>query len=328
MPEEKVKRARTDMSYSKWAHMGIPMLISAGDDTKLFAYSANEFTKFGPHDICPAPQRPPIHLVCSSFSSLLLVQASSWLDIFTVHAKRGDVSDNVARVKSKGSRKIICSSISPSGRFFSYSDHVKPCLFELKKDAKNLWSISKMKLPSSIPFAHSMIFSADSSRLMISGHDRMIYVSNLLFFLFLFPFFMKCFFQVVDVGSQKLSHRFTPCRKESESELPPTQPPITKMFTSLDGQWLAAVNCFGDVYIFNLETQRCSLLSFSFSFSFSPLTHPLFSLFFLYKQQQATLVHSTIGWCLCYSCRLYSRKQQCSNHIHIFKSNLCFRCRR
>lgn len=193
MPEEKVKRGRSrELSYNKWAHTGIPMLISAGDDAKLFAYSAKEFTKFGPHDICPAPQRPPIQLVCSSrvdgFSYLLLVQASHWLDIFTVHVKRGDVSastDMVARVKSKGLRNIVCSSISPSGRFFSYSDHVKPCLFELKKDAKSSWSISKRKLPSSIPFAHSMIFSSDSSRLMISGHDRMIYVSSLipLFFL-------------------------------------------------------------------------------------------------------------------------------------------------
>nr|KAJ0225452.1 hypothetical protein LSAT_V11C100000180 [Lactuca sativa] len=239
--EEKVKRGHgtgvdLSMSYNKWAHMGIPMLISAGDDTKLFAYSANEFTKFGPHDICPAPQRPAIQLVCSS--NMLLVQASKWLDIFTVDVKRGDAvstTDMVARVKSKSKRKIICSSMSSSGRFFAYSDHVRPCLFELMRKEEGGWSISKRKLPPCIPFAHSMIFTCDSSRLMISGHDRMIYV--------------------VDVGSQKLSHRFTPCCKESDSELPPTQPPITKMFTSLDGQWLAAVNCFGDVYIFNLETQ-------------------------------------------------------------------------
>nr|XP_043636160.1 WD repeat-containing protein PCN-like [Erigeron canadensis] len=254
LPDEKVKRARgtdksIDFSYNKWAHTGIPMLISAGDDTKLFAYSANEFTKFAPHDICPAPQRPPVQLVCSTankFAYLLLVQASHWLDIFTVNVKKdvsgpgGSVSttDMVARVKSKGSRKIICSSFSSSGRFFAYSDHVRPCLFELKKNVvgKSVWSITKRKLPTSIPFAHSMIFSSDSSRLMISGHDRMIYV--------------------VDVGSLELTHRFTPCRKETDEELPPTQPPITKMFTSLDGQWLAAVNCFGDVYIFNLETQR------------------------------------------------------------------------
>ncbi|KAM0040251.1 putative WD repeat-containing protein PCN [Helianthus debilis subsp. tardiflorus] len=56
------------------------MLISAGDDTKLFAYPANEFTKFAPHDISLAPQIPPIQLVCKTADSdrlahLLLVQA-------------------------------------------------------------------------------------------------------------------------------------------------------------------------------------------------------------------------------------------------------------
>lgn len=62
--------------------------------------------------------------------------------------------------------------------------------------------------------------------------------------------------QVVDIGSAELVHAFTPCRKEQGEGLPPTEPPITRMFTSIDGQWLAAVNCFGDVYIFNLEIQR------------------------------------------------------------------------
>lgn len=28
------------------------------------------------------------------------------------------------------------------------------------------------------------------------------------------------------------------------------------MFLSADGQWLAAVNCYGDIYVFNLEVQR------------------------------------------------------------------------
>lgn len=34
------------------------------------------------------------------------------------------------------------------------------------------------------------------------------------------------------------------------------EPPITKLYTSSDDQWLAAINCFGDIYVFNLETQR------------------------------------------------------------------------
>lgn len=62
--------------------------------------------------------------------------------------------------------------------------------------------------------------------------------------------------QIIDIGSTELVHAFTPCRKDDDEKLPHSEPPITKMFTSADGQWLAAINCFGDVYIFNLETLR------------------------------------------------------------------------
>ncbi|GAA0151247.1 hypothetical protein LIER_10006 [Lithospermum erythrorhizon] len=252
------KEMRTEkLSYHKWAQLGVPMLVSGGDDAKLYAYSAREFTKFAPHDICPAPQRIPIQLELNTVfkqnnrvfdkTPLLLIQNSRQLDICTVHIKNASVSENgivgpatdlVALAKCRSCRKIICSTISSSGMFFAYSDQVKPKLFELKrsKAGKTEWTIGKQRLPVELPFAHSMIFSSDSSRLMIAGQDRMIYI--------------------VDVGSSQLLHVFTPCRKDRDEELPPAEPPITKMFTSNDGQWLAAVNCFGDVYIFNLEIQR------------------------------------------------------------------------
>jgi U3 small nucleolar RNA-associated protein 4 len=87
-------------------------------------------------------------------------------------------TDILARIKTKGSRKIICSTISNAGVLFAYSDHVKPNLFELKKDVrKSAWTVNKKPLPQKLPYAHSMVFSADSSRLMIAGHDRRIYVS-------------------------------------------------------------------------------------------------------------------------------------------------------
>ncbi|KAI3465249.1 hypothetical protein Pfo_021912 [Paulownia fortunei] len=258
-PEEKVKRPRgwekpLDFSYHKWAHLGMPMLISAGDDSKLFAYSAKEFTKFSPHDICPAPQRMPMQLVQKTVfnqTPLLLVQASHWLDIYCVRLKNGAVSeispspsgglattDLVARVKCKVSRRIICSTISSSGTSFAYSDHVKPNLFELKRSKldKGSWTVNKRRLPRELPFAHCMVFSSDSSQLLLAGHDRKIYV--------------------VDVGSAAVVHAFTPCRKDEAEELPPSEPPITKMFTSRDGQWVSSINCLGDVYIFNLETLR------------------------------------------------------------------------
>ncbi|KAI5354312.1 hypothetical protein L3X38_007207 [Prunus dulcis] len=261
-PDEGIKRARRDrhrekpaeFSYHKWAHLGVPMLISAGDDTKLIAYPVKEFTQFSPHDICPAPQRVSIQLALNtSFNqtSLLLVQASSWLDIMCVRTKSGAFSDMargpsvglastdlLARVKCKASRKIICSTISNTGVLFAYSDHVKPSLFELKKCkvGKSALTVNKRPLPQKLPFAHSMVFSFDSSRLIIAGHDRRVYV--------------------VDVSRAELVHRFTPCRELHDQELPPSEPPITKMFTSSDGQWLAAINCFGDIYVFNLEIQR------------------------------------------------------------------------
>ncbi|KAF6136645.1 hypothetical protein GIB67_016101 [Kingdonia uniflora] len=257
-PDEKLKRVRCNekpisFSYCKWAHLGVPMLISAGDDSKLFAYSAREFTDFDPHDICPAPQRLTIQLVLNTVlggSSLILIQSSFSLDLLRVNVKKGSFPDKtsgrntstqlLARIEGKQSRKIVCSSISYTGVLFAYSDHVNPSLFELVSSevGKGSWALKKRKLPRKLPFAHSMIFSNDSSRLMIAGHDRKIYV--------------------VDVASvtPMLLHTFTPQREKGDCCMQPGEPPITKMFTSSDGQWLAAVNCFGDLYIFNLEIQR------------------------------------------------------------------------
>ncbi|XWS22036.1 hypothetical protein CRYUN_Cryun29cG0000500 [Craigia yunnanensis] len=251
---KKVKRIRCrgkkplDFSYSKWAHFGVPMLVSAGDDAKLFAYSAKEFTRFSPHDICPAPQRVPVQLVVNtSFNqtSFLLVQASYWLDVLCVHVPDvgsgpygGLVTTNiVARIKSKACRKIICSAMSNSGELFGYSDHIKSSLFALSRQAgQSKWTISKRKLPQELPYAHSMVFTSDGLRLLIAGHDRRIYI--------------------VDLESLILQHIFIPRHEEHEKEGPPSEPPITKMFMSSDGQWLAAINCFGDIYIFNLEIER------------------------------------------------------------------------
>ncbi|ERN18592.1 U3 small nucleolar RNA-associated protein 4 homolog isoform X1 [Amborella trichopoda] len=263
MPEEK-KRARgpekpLDFSYCKWAHHGVPMLISGGDDTKLYAYPVSRFFKYNPHDICPAPQRLSIHLVLSSCvdgAAVILVQYPDHLDVllvqFELALKRGKrksmdserppLTQLLARVKCKASQKIISSAISGSGALIAYSDHVKPSLFELKKpyssgSGRNAWVIDRRQLPRILPSAHYMVFNADSSILIVAGHDRKIYV--------------------VDVESGDLLHTFIPFRKEvvhDASSL--TEPPVTRLCTSSDGQWLAAMNCFGDIYIFNLEIHR------------------------------------------------------------------------
>ncbi|MBA0700460.1 hypothetical protein Goari_022014 [Gossypium aridum] len=193
--ERKVKKIRfkgkklLDFSYSKWARFRVPMLVSAGDDAKLFAYSAKEFTRFSPHDVCPAPQRVPVQLVVNarfSQTSFLLVQASSWLDVLCVRVPDvgsgpygGLATTNlVARVKSKLSRKIVCSAMSNSGELLGYSDQIRPSLFALSRQAgESTWTISKRQLPQDLPSAHSMAFTCDGVRLLIAGHDRRIYVS-------------------------------------------------------------------------------------------------------------------------------------------------------
>ncbi|KAJ4879834.1 transducin family protein / WD-40 repeat family protein [Raphanus sativus] len=232
------------ISYHKWADVGVPVLISAGDDAKLFAYSVQEFTKFHPHDICPAPQRVPMQMVHNTVfnqTSLLLVQDSCSLDILGIHISSdssGRVSTKpLVRVKSKGGRKIICSAISNAGSLFAYSDQIRPSLFELKKNklGKNPWSPNRKRLPN-LPSAHSVVFSRDCSRLIIAGHDGKIYT--------------------VGTDSMELLHTLTPRQEAQEGESPPREPPITKLYTSSDDHWLAAINCFGDVYVFNLETQR------------------------------------------------------------------------
>ncbi|KAI4375064.1 hypothetical protein MLD38_012976 [Melastoma candidum] len=255
----KVKRHRSkrkpiSLSYHKWAHTGVPMLISGGDDTKLFAYSVQEFTKFSPHDICPAPQRLSVQLVLDSVfnqSSLLFVQTSTSVDILSLRTQsagfRGSgvgpsggraITQLLARVKSKASRKIISSAISPSGEHFAYSDHSKTSLFELRKkeSGKSAWIVNKRQLPPKFPSADSMLFSFDSNLLIVAGHDKTIHV--------------------MDVQSLKPVSTFTLSRGESSDDSGHEDPPITRMFTSSDGQWLAAFNCFGDVYIYNLEIQR------------------------------------------------------------------------
>lgn len=256
LPDEKVKRVRRkekslDFSYHKWANLGVPMLLSAGDDTRIFAYSANEFTKFSPHDVCPAPQRVPVHIVQNSIFNkmpLLLVQTSNGVDVLSLKLGSGADLDKaygaraatnlLARVSSKGSGKVTCSTMSPSGKLFCFSNHVKPKLFELRRGegCKSAWVIDKRQLPGKLPYAHALIFTSDSSRLIVAGSDRRIYV--------------------VDLGSTGIVHVFTPCRKTQDEYSQPREPPITKLFTSSDGQWLTAVNCFGDIYVFNMEIHR------------------------------------------------------------------------
>ena len=188
LPDEKVPKIRRQakpisFSYRKWAHLGVPMLISSGDDSKLFAYPAIEFTQFEPHDVCPAPQRVPMQLIHNNAidgALMMLAQYSGHLDVVLVslNHRESPATRSLCHIKTRESRKIISSAISSSGTLIAFSDHVKPSLFELRRTGgNNGWSLNKLQLLRGLQCAHCMVFSVDSSHLMLAGHDRKIYVS-------------------------------------------------------------------------------------------------------------------------------------------------------
>ncbi|KAK1288627.1 hypothetical protein QJS10_CPB19g01186 [Acorus calamus] len=165
------------------------------------------------HDVRALTLTVPISEQAIDGASTIMVQSSCSVDVLPIRLRntaeatgsgKNAATQLLARVKSKGSRKIISSTISSTGLFFAYSDHVKPNLFELKHEIACLFLLE----------------------------------------------------QIVNVHKEELLHTFEPCRKVDDMKFPPAEPPITRMFTSSDGQWLAAVNCFGDIYVFHLETQR------------------------------------------------------------------------
>jgi U3 small nucleolar RNA-associated protein 4 len=165
------------------------MLISGGDDTKLFAYSAREFTQFAPHNFCPAPQRPLINLARESTvngHTMMLVQSANCLDVLLVSVEnnpvpststRGDtkIQQLLFRIKSKAPRKYISSALSTNGALLAYSDGVKTYLLSLKHKGGK-YSVDKIELQGRIPSSQSMMFTDDSSNLILSSHDGKIYV--------------------------------------------------------------------------------------------------------------------------------------------------------
>ncbi|MCO5547308.1 hypothetical protein L7F22_000756 [Adiantum nelumboides] len=74
---KKLKRSWIEQDQAKVGQAGVvSMLVSGGNDAKLFTYPANAFLAFHPHDICFAPQRTPVTLALGSkFQSGLIMMA-------------------------------------------------------------------------------------------------------------------------------------------------------------------------------------------------------------------------------------------------------------
>ncbi|CAM6020208.1 unnamed protein product [Sphagnum balticum] len=247
-------RKQTD--YRKWALSQTGMLISGGNDAKLFTYPANSFLSFHPHDICPAPERPFIQLAHRSplqGGTLMMAQHPTWVDVWKINSNESALNmDNrsmlkaqplilLARIKCKSSGHITCSAISGNGCLVALSDCQRPRLYQLEHDFTNnsvsedkMRRISKKKLPPVLQATHCMLFSADSTRLLLVAPQLSV--------------------SVVDTESMELVHTFKVPLETFQSKL--GKAVIVLMCTSSDGQWLAAATNSGHVVVFNMETMR------------------------------------------------------------------------
>ncbi|KAG0557990.1 hypothetical protein KC19_11G171000 [Ceratodon purpureus] len=318
----KFKSRRGPNDHRKWARQQTAMLISGGNDAKLFTYPANGFLSFHPHDVCPSPERPFIQLAKQSAldgGTLLMAQHSNRVDIWKIHSngsttsqsgngsnsvnghsvlgKRkwgGDSDDDslepnsnghsiggsgsnaivihsnghvptqngqgkmhverpgkrmgkspgtppalLATIKINSSEHIVCSAISGDGHLVAFADSQRPRLYELEPKMASMggergsFHIRRKKLPAVVQAAHCMVFSADSSRLLVAGPQGLIWV--------------------VDSRSSEVIHTF---HVSSHNNLGWTDGIVKVMCTSSDGQWLAAASSTGQIAVFNLEVLR------------------------------------------------------------------------
>lgn len=261
-PKEKSNLGPND--HRKWARPRTAMLISGGNDAKLFTYPAKGFLSFHPHDVCLSPERPFIQLAKQSAldgETLLMAQHSNRVDIWKIHGKDSTVSQSangsnsanghsvlgkrkwvgdsdddssiserksnghssghseskalvihsnghapthnrqkklhverpgkyfgrspgtppalLATIKINSSEHIVCSAISGDGHLVAFADSQRPRLYELEPKMggeRGSFHIRRKKLPAVLQAAHCMVFSADSSRLLIAGPQGLIWV--------------------------------------------------------------------------------------------------------------------------------------------------------
>jgi U3 small nucleolar RNA-associated protein 4 len=99
----------------------------------------------------------------------------------------------LATIKINSSEHIVCSAISGDGCLVAFSDSQRPRLYELEPKIASMggergsFHIRRKKLPAVIQAAHCMVFSADSSRLLIAGPRGLIWVRLLGLIMFSFP---------------------------------------------------------------------------------------------------------------------------------------------
>lgn len=116
---KKVKKSWMEQGQSTSDQSGgIPMLVSGGNDAKLFTYPANAFLAFHPHDVCSAPQRTPVLLALSSKLQkgiIMMAQHEHQVEVWKVNIN-SSASGQIASSASGPDEVTQHASLSPLGK--------------------------------------------------------------------------------------------------------------------------------------------------------------------------------------------------------------------
>ncbi|XP_024544921.1 WD repeat-containing protein PCN isoform X1 [Selaginella moellendorffii] len=265
--------------HRKWARPGIPMLVSGGNDAKLFAYPANDMMSYQPHDICPAPERPVVQLapgLAQDGNVVMMAQHPTYIDIWRVassqstgkrpEAENGVDSDDITLGKRKRSDSTSEETLSTS--------------YQQDQASKGAQSgqrpvlLAKIKSKATAHITCSA-FSEDGKYVAFSDRTKArlfelkhaqkqwtIKKKNLpgtvppahrmIFSVGSSRLIMACSqgeILVLDTDNLEVLHVF----KLAADDL---QSPVALLCASPDGQWLAAGSSSGNLVILNLETLR------------------------------------------------------------------------
>ncbi|XP_006814392.1 U3 small nucleolar RNA-associated protein 4 homolog [Saccoglossus kowalevskii] len=208
--------------------------------------------------LLPFPQHK--HLVhLAADADVIMFQFSTHLELWMLGATSrtsktdGDDGDvlpllrkpsKLLELKAKGNDQIVCSAISKCGSWIVYSDITKIRMYHITMDTPSVTKVAG--LPSDLSPAHCMMFTRDSSKLIIGTRD--------------------CTVQIVQVDNLQpvILHTFSAVCQ-----------PIHLLSVTEDGCYVAVGNHASQINVYNIEayTHHCSLPQLSTqpcSMGFSP----------------------------------------------------------
>lgn len=117
------------------------LLVSGGEDTKLCTYSVNAFARMRPRYIAPYPYHPLASLASRHPARLLLMQHDRKLHLWALGATKDETAavlrhepSPVLEIQAAKGELIICSTLSPNGRFLAYATGEELRVFEVEME--------------------------------------------------------------------------------------------------------------------------------------------------------------------------------------------------